>query len=104
MVSRHENGTLTRRSKSTGRRAELVLNQKKVLVGAFSVITNLRMDLFEALRQHSGRRASLIKSLVLEMILRKGTKKTIKVNQYRCWVQMQKRLKYLNLFECTFYS
>ena len=26
-------------------------NQEKALVGAFSVITNLRMDLFEALHQ-----------------------------------------------------
>ena len=32
-------------------------NQEKALVGAFSVITNLRMDLFEALtRTHRARR------------------------------------------------
>ena len=30
-------------------------NQEKALVGAFSVITNLRMELFEALVAHAGR-------------------------------------------------
>ena len=29
-------------------------NQEKALVGAFSVITNLRMELFEALAQEGG--------------------------------------------------
>ena len=32
-------------------------NQEKALVGAFSVITNLRMDLFEALRGGGGEEA-----------------------------------------------
>ena len=30
----------------------VAFNQEKALVGAFSVITNLRMDLFEALSNH----------------------------------------------------
>ena len=34
-------------------------NQEKALVGAFSVITNLRMDLFEALVRGGGARAVL---------------------------------------------
>ena len=33
-------------------------NQEKALVGAFSVITNLRMELFEALLAHLFRRGS----------------------------------------------
>ena len=35
------------------------LNQEKALVGAFSVITNLRMDLFEALVSSAGMATSL---------------------------------------------
>ena len=35
-----------------------VFNQEKALVGAFSVITNLRMELFEALEQSEQRGAS----------------------------------------------
>ena len=59
MVSRHEiEGQAAIRHKTLCYRTMLVaaVNQEKALVGAFSVITNLRMDLFEALmvRQEDG--------------------------------------------------
>ena len=46
-------------------------NQEKALVGAFSVITNLRMDLFEALISISTYMASTATGSTAEMMLEK---------------------------------
>ena len=43
-------------------------NQEKALVGAFSVITNLRMDLFEALAATPGEGAELHTGKWLKLI------------------------------------
>ena len=41
-------------------------NQEKVLVGAFSVITNLRMELFQALNLISGSEAAVYCEMMVQ--------------------------------------
>ena len=75
-------------------------NQKKALVGAFYVITNLRMELFEALQEI---RAQLRGEVVFVGVHCRRTRAVNEPSQ--CFVMPRENpYKALLLFESTYYS
>ena len=67
-------------------------NQEKALVGAFSVITNLRMELFEALVVMSAIELTVQYKLFLfrlDTLAIPGLRKTISNKTYNCEIEIQ---------------
>ena len=67
-------------------------NQEKALVGAFSVITNLRMQLFEALVVMSAIELTVQYKLFLfrlDTLAIPGLRKTISNKTYNCEIEIQ---------------